>query len=75
MKSYEATEMAFKNGYAKGYEDGKRDAVVVKYGRWIDEYPYVRCSECNAEWVNCITDNDPKMFKYCPNCGAKMDGE
>ena len=27
MKEYEATEQAYKNGYAKGYEDGKMDAV------------------------------------------------
>ena len=51
------------------------DAVEVVHGRWIDEYPYVRCSECNAEWINCRTDNEPKMFYYCPNCGAKMDGD
>lgn len=48
------------------------DAVEVKHGRWIDEYPYVRCSECNAEWLNCRTDNEPKLFYYCPNCGADM---
>lgn len=51
------------------------DAEEVVHGRWVDEYPYVRCSECNAEWINCITDNEPKLFYYCPNCGAKMDGE
>ena len=51
------------------------DAVEVVHGWWVDEYPYVRCSECNAEWLNCRTDNDPKLFYYCPNCGAKMDGD
>ena len=51
------------------------DAVEVVHGRWIDEYPYVRCSECTAEWLNCRTDNEPKHFHYCPNCGAKMDGD
>ena len=50
------------------------DAVEVVHGDWVDEYPYVRCSVCNAEWINCITDNEPKLFYYCPNCGAKMDG-
>ena len=49
------------------------DAVEVVHGRWVDEYPYVRCSECNAEWLNCRTDNEPMLFYYCPNCGAKMD--
>jgi len=52
------------------------DAVEVVHGQWIDEYPNVRCSVCNAEWLNCITDNEPKLFYYCPNCGANsMDGE
>ena len=50
------------------------DAVEVVHGRWVDEYPYVRCSECNAEWVNCRTDNEPSLFYYCPNCGADMRG-
>lgn len=51
------------------------DAVPVVHGRWIDEYPFVRCSVCNAEWLNCRTDNEPKLFYYCPNCGATMDLE
>ena len=51
------------------------EAVEVVHGRWIDEYPYVRCSECTAEWLNCRTDNEPKHFHYCPNCGAKMGGD
>ena len=51
------------------------DAVPVVHGRWIDEYPYVRCSVCNAEWLNCRTDNEPKLFYCCPNCGARMDLE
>ena len=29
MKTYEATEQAYKNGYAKGYEAGKRDALIT----------------------------------------------
>ena len=51
------------------------DAAPVVHGCWIDEYPFVRCSVCNAEWLNCKTDNEPMLFYYCPNCGAKMDLE
>ncbi len=56
--------------YEKGYADGKRDAV--KYGLWtplqINGHAFgVTCSECNTTW-------DDKS-NYCPNCGAKMDGE
>ena len=36
MDFYTATEESYKNGYAKGYEDGKRDAL--KHGKWMDNY-------------------------------------
>ena len=68
----ESEQAAVRNFLAKR---PKVDVAEVVHGRWIDEYPYARCSECNAEWINCITDNDPKIFYYCPNCGAKMDEE
>ena len=72
MKTYDATEQAYKNGYAKGYEDGKRDAV--KHGRWI-RVPSsdmmtgkaYKCSECNKMRYGSFMPN------YCQNCGAKMD--
>ena len=52
------------------------DAVPVKHGRWVfgvdsetgerDLYAWT-CSECNEKY--------PWQPNYCPNCGAKMDGE
>ena len=50
------------------------DAVEVVHGRW-ELYPssmYRRCSVCKMEYER------PKFnvrANYCPNCGAKMDGE
>ena len=46
----------------------------VKHGRWVfvnDMVSYIKCSECgdNICWVN------TKRPKYCPGCGARMDGE
>lgn len=51
----------------------------VVHGRWINEGVYVttaygsldvyRCSVCDRE----ITIDD--FDSYCPNCGARMDGE
>lgn len=64
------------------------DVAPVVHGRWVDRYggkyanPLYECSECKRRapykfendslniglWVQDLTD-------YCPNCGARMDGE
>ena len=55
------------------------DVAPVVHGRWIrfkepdseTGYIHMRCSVCTAYW------SDPSHadhFRYCPNCGAKMDG-
>ena len=42
-----------------------------KTGKWIGKYPVTSaCSECNY----LIHDSKVKVFAYCPNCGAKMEG-
>lgn len=58
------------------------DVVEVRHGEWeyrqLDEYKYyeVSCSCCGAKyWGNYDAYNEPDGFYYCPNCGAKMDGE
>ena len=45
------------------------DAVEVVHGRWRfrKNWDFFVCSECSYESSN--------YSKYCPNCGAKMDGE
>ena len=58
------------------------DVAEVKHGEWIDlhdenvlyEQTY-KCSVC-GEWF-VIEAGTPKEngYKYCPNCGARMDGE
>ena len=60
------------------------DAVPVAHARWIN-YPEclgydgaycdenIVCSNCESVWN--IIDNEADRFDYCPNCGAKMDGE
>ena len=50
------------------------DAVPVVYGFWIDENPddfldpRMRCSICRVIASPLI------KWRYCPNCGAKMEG-
>lgn len=51
-------------------------AEPVKHGHWIVRYKTkdgrsIRCSECQMSyWVGYGRDGN-----YCPECGAKMDGE
>ena len=53
------------------------DAVEVVHGEWViayDEYDFARwhqCSVCGYELDYIQTRN---VMKFCPNCGAKMDG-
>jgi hypothetical protein len=75
-------EIAFTNCYpywkfAKSIENAPTvDAVEVVHGRWIrkeqKDHPFSvllpHCSECGALRVQ-------DTVNYCPNCGAKMDGD
>ena len=58
------------------------DAVEVKHGWWEkseDDYcglNIIKCSMCREEWCfECGDDVKELNYHYCPNCGAKMDGE
>lgn len=52
------------------------NVATVRHGRWIEHKHFhhdhyidstYECSECNVE--------EPLTSDYCPNCGARMDGE
>lgn len=53
------------------------DAAPVVRGEWVksDDYKgWLVCSACH----DCYVDNawvNGKKWRYCPNCGAKMDGD
>ena len=55
------------------------DAVPVRHGKWFDEGQYAdyyphhawQCSECGEH----VIEIDTPWYKYCPNCGARMDEE
>lgn len=55
------------------------DYEPVRHGEWVEQEDfcgdaYYTCSACKIDWV-CI-DGTPAEngMRYCPNCGAKMDG-
>ena len=57
------------------------DVEEVVHGEWLradddwNSLTTIQCSLCSEEW--CFeTDDDVSLlnYKYCPNCGAKMDG-
>lgn len=55
-------------------------AEPVVHGEWeilTDEYDceYMRCSACNEEFYPADEDTVDKLYNYCPNCSAKMDGK
>ena len=54
------------------------DVQPVVHGEWVDggvdgvgacgiEYRYNKCSVCGYEY------SFPMKYKFCPNCGARMD--
>lgn len=62
------------------------DAVPVRHGRWITHHEKVAllngeafggvyCSECGYKTHNKLHVILGCPFKYCPNCGARMDGK
>lgn len=62
----EHEEQAYRNGYAKGYADAKKNE---KHGRWLmrnkGQNNWCECSLCN-------TVGSP-FWKRCPLCEAIMD--
>lgn len=79
---------AAKHAWAKGLEPSQyiealpaADVAPVVHGRWIhsryedcsEQFELVKCSQCNHEaYAMALYVHGGN---YCPNCGAKMDGE
>ena len=63
------------------YQIPVADIMPVRHGRWIGAYNDLTCSCCNTRWdeLRAGDANDWGYWeqnpRYCPNCGAKMDGE
>lgn len=56
------------------------DVAEARHGKWIEQEDgfgdtYYDCSCCGESF--CLIEGTPadNMYNFCPNCGAKMDGE
>lgn len=52
------------------------DVAPVQHGRWAHDGQRVRCG---VDWWHCsncgsLASGVEIKFRYCPHCGAKMDG-
>ena len=84
------TYQGIPNGYNDKFDDGVQwmleqidalpsaDVQLVRRGHWVHDgydHPHgndwIHCSECGKRGINVPAD----LTNYCPNCGARMDGE
>ena len=58
-------------------EQPTADVVPVRHGVWASEETAVTCTACGRSYDTDfeIKRNVIRDFDYCPNCGAKMDGD
>jgi hypothetical protein len=81
IAAYDAAHKGLPGGARKLMVDAPAaDVVEVKHGEWIKHPCSYECTVCNGEffvesyakYYDPVTDYD---LHFCPNCGAKMDGE
>lgn len=60
------------------------DAIPLINGHWIDlsrinqllntNVPVVHCNYCGISFI-CVANGKGYMYKYCPTCGKRLDGD
>lgn len=76
-----ACPVSWSHAYADFIDDIENqpaaDVEPVRHGEWQYQPPTAtlngawKCTTCKC----CFWEHTANEFKYCPNCGAKMDGE
>ena len=69
------------DNYSMGYQDGVRKVLSERpQGKWLDEKLvafHLTCNQCGCN----VRRQKEEVFEgdydynYCPNCGARMEGE
>lgn len=73
---------SYGEGFDRGLDRAQRaildapaaDVAPVRHGRWVQtKAPFMNeCEDCSACGYKTVWGH---RYNYCPNCGAKMDGE
>ena len=83
---YEADAITMK-GVAIINQFPAADVAPVVHGEWREDTDPadgdLRCTHCRTAWPKCVQKQIAEqgiwtlqtLFKYCPTCGCKMDGE
>lgn len=67
-------------------EQPTADVVEVRHGEWLqtkeplgwNDVDCIECSACHDSWIlgeEFDLEDYKYYWKYCPNCGARMEGE
>ena len=51
------------------------DVEPVRHGVWMEENGFIYCPFCGDPWGAPGCESMVKSFNYCPNCGARMEGD
>lgn len=78
-------ECVFSDGNVKKWRSLMSDALIyieqlesMRHGRWIQKKTipdFHYCSICGVAHKMRVSCNKYLMPRYCPHCGAKMDGK
>lgn len=79
MQDLESAEI--EKAYQIGYEEGKRDALEERTGKWYkptgvmppEHFGRHRCSECEGFAMQDWKHHKEQLTDFCPHCGAYMN--
>lgn len=66
MDNYTATEMAYKNGFEKGFTSGEHE-ILRKILMFLE------VQMMDSENCSCGHNTLSKFYNYCPYCGEKYN--